>query len=268
MGMLQTLKDKYIAYSENRENLANFRSALMDAVADGQLTDEEVESLADLRTQFGLSLEDIGRARVKAYEAAFRAAAADKAITTAEAAELTKIQKFLQLSDNDIAQTKQEFARYRLLAEIQRGNLPEPRVGSLILQKAETAHWIEPASLIEERVVGRRYEGSSSGMSFRIAKGVSYRVGASRGRLIVDTANVPVSVGELVLTNKRVIFRGDKKSFNYRLDKLLDIQLYSQGLRITDTNGKPRTLQFAREGNADVVGSILTHTINRYLEAG
>lgn len=267
MGILQTLKGKYLAYAAHRENLANFRSAVMDAVEDGQLSDDEIDTLAELREQYGLTLEDIKKLRVSAYNVAFRVAAADKAITREEEAELGKIQQFLQLTDTDIAKTKQEFARYRLLAEIQRGNLPEVRVPTLILQKTETAHWVEPASLIEERVVGRRYEGSSSGMSFRIAKGVSYRIGASRGRLVVDTANVPVSTGDLIFTNKRLIFRGHKKSFNYRLDKLLDVQLYGQGMQITDTNGKPRTMQFAREGNADVVGSILSHTINRFLEA-
>ncbi|HZE07893.1 MAG TPA: hypothetical protein VE110_03960, partial [Gemmatimonadaceae bacterium] len=244
-----------------------FKRALLEAVQDGKLTDAEIEQLGELRTTFGLTLEELRQLRIAAYEAAFRAASSDRAITDSEATELAKIQDFLQLKEADIGQTKKDFARYRLIAEIQAGNLPVVQVPTIILQKNEIAHWREPSSLIEERVVGRRYVGGSSGVSVRIARGVSYRVGSSRGRLMVDKADVPVSTGELVLTNKRVIFRGDRKSFNYRLDKLLDVQLYETGLLLTDSSGKPRVVHFATTGNSDIVGGILTHAINRFMEA-
>jgi hypothetical protein len=265
MTFLQALKEKYLAHATHREHVANFKSALIEAVSDGRLTDQELALLADLRQEYHLSLEELHKIRVKAYEVAFRAAASDKVITRAEEAELTKVRQFLQLADSDIARTQREFTRYRLIAEIQAGNLPEVSVPTVILQKAEIPHWVEPASLIEERVVGRRYVGGSSGMSVRIARGVTYRVGSCRGSLIVDKADVAVSRGDLVLTSKRVIFRGDKRSFAYRLDKLLDIHLFQEGVLITDTNGKPRTIHFASTGNADIVGGVLTAAINRFM---
>jgi hypothetical protein len=133
-----------------------------------------------------------------------------------------------------------------------------------VLQKAERVYWSEQGSLLEERVVRRGYEGGSHGISFRIAKGVSYRVGAHRGHLVTDKAVLPVSSGDLIVTSKRVIFRGDTKSFNFKLDKLLDVQFYSDGVRLMDDKGKPRLVQFAETGNGDVVGAILSHAVNSY----
>jgi hypothetical protein len=95
-------------------------------------------------------------------------------------------------------------------------------------------------------------------------KGVSYRVGAHRGHIVTDKAVVPVSVGHLIITNKRVIFRGDAKSFNIKLDKLLELNFYSDGMRVTDDKGKPRMIRFAEEGNIDIVGAILSHAVNNY----
>ena len=73
-------------------------------------------------------------------------------------------------------------------------------------------HWKENASLLENKVISRRYESGSRGFNIRLAKGLNYRVGAHKGHIISDTELVAVSYGELVLTNKRIIFRGNTKS--------------------------------------------------------
>ena len=93
---------------------------------------------------------------------------------------------------------------------------------------------------------------------------MSYRVGAHRGHIVSDTALIPVSSGELIITNKRVIFRGDAKSFNLRLDKLLELNFYGDGVRLTDDKGKHRVVKFASEGNTDVVGATLSFAINQF----
>lgn len=151
----------------------------------------------------------------------------------------------------------------RLLSEIKEGNLPTVAVKNVVLQKNETPYWLEPASLYEERVVRRRYEGGSHGVSIRIAKGLSYRVGAQRGQMVSDTAAVPVSTGSLIVTNRRVIFQGDRKSFSFRLDKLLELECYQDGIRLTDDKGKPRLVKFD-DGSTEVFAAVLSHAINHF----
>jgi hypothetical protein len=200
--------------------------------------------------------------RADVYESALHANEVNGTITKEAERELNQIQAFLRIPDVEIADGKKELAKFRLLNEIQAGNLPTVEVKNLVLQKGESPHWAEPASLLEERVVSRRYEGGSQGVSIRIMKGVSYRVGASRGNLIADKQIVPVSTGSLVVTNKRVIFNGNAKSFALRLDKILNVQPFGDGLQVSDDKGHTRLMKYASNRNSEVVASILSHAIN------
>lgn len=264
MKLIQRLVDKIHDLKRNYDNKKDFSNSLIHAVRDGILSESEIEALEHKKSEYGLTDNDIRKMRITAYEMAFAAAKADGKITEAEAAELTKIQRYLGISDFEIQQTKSELYRLKLIDEIQRGNLPIQSMPNIILQRGEVVHWAEPAKLLEERVVSRRYTGGSSGFSFRICKGVSYRVGASRGHIVTDTAIVPISSGDLALSNKRVIFAGNAKSFTIKLDKLLNIELFGDGLQLHGTTGKPKTIQLSKPAHIDIVGAVLSSTINSY----
>ena len=69
-------------------------------------------------------------------------------------------------------------------------------------------------------------------MSVRVAKGVTLRAGAIRGQAVKGM--VSVASGELVITDKRVIFSGDKKSFAIPLQNLLNSTNYTDGFGFSD----------------------------------
>jgi len=262
MGLLSAITGKISAMRQHAKDKTEFLDNLLRAAADGKLTDDEMKALHSRYKQLELTQDDIRTVRVQAYEAALRAARSDGQISADEESELNKLQRFLKIPDADIAKSKRVLAHLRLLTEIQSGNLPRVAVLNVVFQKDEITFWRERGSILEERVVGRRYEGGSQGVSFRIMKGVSYRVGSHRGHIVTDKAVMPVSEGDLVITNKRVIFRGDAKSFSSKLDKLLEINCYADGVRLTDDKGKPRVIRFAADGNADIVGAVLSYAIN------
>jgi hypothetical protein len=119
--------------------------------------------------------------------------------------------------------------------------------------------------LAEEKVLRRRFEGGYQGVSFRVMKGVSYRVGGFRGHSVSETGIVATSNGNLIITSKRVIFQGDKKSFAVKLDKILDMQIFTNGFQFSENNrSKPRLIIFAQEGNHNIIGTILSYAINHY----
>jgi hypothetical protein len=95
---------------------------------------------------------------------------------------------------------------------------------SLLLPPDERVLWNEPAKILEEKVVSRGYSGGSSGVSFRVAKGVSLRVGAHKGQLISERGYIPVSDGNLILTSKRILFQGTPKTLSIDLDKVLSFE--------------------------------------------
>lgn len=265
MKIFQVIADKYKESKQRSLNKKEFEMSLVEAAADGVLDDKEVEELKKRQSDLGLTDEETKRAKIGAYQTALVSAKSDGQITKEEEEELIRIQKHLGISDVEIAQNKKELARLRLLNEIQLGNIPEVFVPNLITEKDEKVYWAEPAQLIEEKVIKRRYEGGSQGVSLRIAKGVSYRVGGSRGHLVSETGLVPVGTGELVITNKRVVFRGDGKTFSIKLNKLLDVQVLSNGVYFSEINkAKQKMVKYTQPGNQDIIGAILSYAINNF----
>ncbi|EGK14440.1 hypothetical protein [Psychrobacter sanguinis] len=103
-------------------------------------------------------------------------------------------------------------------------------------KKGEVAHFSYFADLIEERAVRGRYQCSSAGLSFR--------VGQSRGTYHSDREPVAVSSGKLIVTNKRIIFDGDKKGFNITIGQLLSYEVFDNSILVKPTRGNPRLVEF------------------------
>lgn len=264
MGLLKKLIDDYRHAKEHKAKRKQLLESLTRSISDGTLTEDEIRSLQGEYAELGIEEADIKRIRVQIYDRAFAIAKADGKITQSEEAEMEKIRQFLDIPESEVAHTNKEFRRLRLIAEIQNGNLPIAQAPNVVLQKGEKAHWVERGEILEERVVSRKYEGGSQGMSFSICKGVSYRVGSHRGHIVAERAVVPISHGELVLTNRRAIFRGDAKSFNIRLDNILHVEFFRDGIQITDNGGKPKIVRFLSTTNTDIVGAIFGQVINSF----
>lgn len=265
MSFLNSLVNKYKEAKKKSLNKEEYRQMLLDSVKDGKLTKEEIDELDKKRNEFGLTEKEIQGIRVDMYTAAYSTIKEDKQVTREEEQELGEIQKYLGIADEEIQSSKKELARLRLLNEIQQGNIPTVSVTNLVMHKDEKAFWIEPAILAEEKVINRRYVGGSHGVSLRIMKGVSYRIGSYRGNLVSETGVVAVSNGSLIITSKRLIFQGDKKSFAVNLDKILNIQIFSNGIHFSENNRiKPRLIKFLEEGNNHIIAAILTYAVNHY----
>ena len=264
MGFFSGISKKIGEMWQRAKDKQEFFADLMRAAEDGKLTGKEITQIETRFKELMLTDDDLRKVRALAYAAALYAAKSDGSVTAKEEKEIAKIQQFLNIPDAEIAKSKKELARLRLLCEIQDGNPPSITVKNIILKKNEKAYWTEPASILEERVVKRGYQGGSHGVSIRIVKGVSYRIGGHRGQLVIDKAVIPVSNGELVITNNRVIFGGSTKSFSIGFDKLLEFYMYSDGVRLTDDKGNPRIIQLADKANIDVVGATLSFAINQF----
>jgi len=257
----EKLKDDYGKIQDKKE----FKDSLIEAVSDAELSIDEITNLEKRKEELGLTEKDIIGIKTDAYAAALTATKLDGIITKSEEEELEKIQNYLGLEDREISKQKEELTRLRLLSEIQEGNIPTLTAKNIVTQKDEKIYWIEPSSLLEEKVVDRRYKGGSRGVSFRIMKGVNYRIGGHKGHYEVEKRNVEVSSGNLIITNKRIIFSGDKKSLSTKLDKIIDINLFTNGLQFSEINkNKPRLLSFEKKGNQEIIGAILSSAINHF----
>lgn len=168
MNILNKISAKYEEIKQKNDDINDFKEYLLKAVDDVVLTDEELIELEKKRDELGITDDDIQKIKTKIYLSAYENAKSDSFITKDEEQELIKIQNYLKINDSEIDKTKKELYRLRLLSQIQEGNIPIIMVNNIILQKGEEVYWIEPGELLEEKVINRKYEGGSRGVSFRV----------------------------------------------------------------------------------------------------
>jgi len=97
---------------------------------------------------------------------------------------------------------------------------------TLMLKKDERAFRVlQGSALIEPRRLPGHWEGRSQGFSLRVAKGVRYRVGASRGHYVAgDEVPTPIDAGTVTITDQRVVFQGPKATREWAFSKVLGLQ--------------------------------------------
>src|SRR4051812_47826406 len=84
-----------------------------------------------------------------------------------------------------------------------------------------------------KEVVQREWRSGSSGVSFRVAKGVRYRVGQTRGHSVVVGTQMQVAdSGTLAVSSQRIAFMGSRKTVEVPYSKLLNIDVFNDGLRV------------------------------------
>ena len=253
MNPLTHLRDVWKFSKADRAFIAELRSSL----ADGVLTDDECYWLQERHSQLGASgaWQEIAG---ELFLTAVRGADKDGEISAEAEQQLTRISEYLRvdashstkafnLMNELVALRNGRLARTQTLHQLEFGTVTAPPIPNLVMRRGETVLWSIGGTLYETKVVSRRYEGGSRGVSLRIVKGVSVRVGAQRGQLVTEEGNVPVSSGLFVVTNQRLIFQGDAKSVSDSLDKILDINPSPNSLRYsTSSRSKPRWVQFNR----------------------
>ncbi|WP_420635067.1 hypothetical protein [Candidatus Palauibacter sp.] len=124
-----------------------------------------------------------------------------------------------------------------LLAGIlEHGVIPKPDDGSVLpfnLMKSESLLWLFEGVEYVTEVTHKQYVAGSQGMSFRVARGVYYRVGGTRGRNVSTTAMETVDSGLMAVTTKHLYFKGGGirgKSFRIRLNRIVSFEPYEDGV--------------------------------------
>jgi hypothetical protein len=99
----------------------------------------------------------------------------------------------------------------------------------------------------------RRYHAGSRGVSIRVMKGVSFRVGAMAGHSESHEVLRDIDVGTLILTSERLIFAGSVRTTNVQLADLLTVQLYSDAISVSHRR-KEKPEFYALDCNQRLIG--------------
>ena len=118
------------------------------------------------------------------------------------------------------------------------------------LMKSEELLWMFGGADYLEEVTTREFRGGSLGVSFRVAKGVYIRPGAFRGRSVATSSMQHTDSGVLGITTKHIYFKGNRKSFRVRLEKIVSFDPYRDGLGIMRDTARAKPEVF-RMGETD-----------------
>ena len=208
-------------------------SALGKGALDGLET-----RLSELAKASLVATSDVQSALIRGWEQAVDHFLADGHLDATEEEHLSRFSSHFSLSQDTLDDhgAHARLVKGGVLRDIMNGVIPD-RVevqGNLPfnLQKTEKLVWLFPKVKYYEDRKRRHYVGGSHGMSFRIAKGVYYRVGAFKAHPVETTETVLVGSGLLGITNRHLYFSGGGKSFRIRHDKIVSIQPYSDGVGI------------------------------------
>ncbi|MFH1740305.1 MAG: CheF family chemotaxis protein, partial [bacterium] len=174
----------------------------------------------------------------------------DKELDTAAAS--------LKARMNFDADTEKAMEKFRLFWQIENGNLPcvEPGIN---LQRNETCHLVCDVDWYEERRTTRRIQYGGPTMRIRLAKGLYWRMGDVAVQRVSEDAMTHIDSGRIFLTNKRIVFMGNRGNKTIRLDKILDFEAFQNGIQIQKDAGKNPFLQFS--DGVDVFAMILGRVI-------
>ncbi len=266
MGFFETLKSKFKTGKIKQEQIVRMREIIGTALSDGELSESELGYINSVYFDSELSAEDFQGIKSEAFLNIVEVAIADRRVTPRELANLEALVVNLDISPPIQQIAKQKVQYFTLFAQIESGEpLPTGNPTGLILKKDEVAYLSLPATLVEERVVSRQYRGSSHGLSIPIVKGIRFNVGQQRGSYHSSSGIVPVSEGYFVITNKRLVFSGNRKSVSSDFAKLLDFQVYSDALQFSVTSRqKPTTVKFSRGEEIELCGMIISRILNEH----
>jgi hypothetical protein len=240
---------------------------LLSGMPSGRYLDSgEVARIRELERTIPVLAAQFQQRRASAYTSLLAAALADDVLTPEE--EMRLLEQGAALFDAaERPALHAIFAEYRvrlLIATVNAGRLPYADPGGIVTKKGERVHVHEAASVLKE-VVNREYQAGSRGVSFRIMKGVTYRVGATRGRMVeVGRSWQPEDSGELAVTSRRLLFTGDRRTIEVPLQKILDLNLFDDAVQVHVSGRQtPHTFQVP---SGPLVAAVLNAVIQPLLE--
>ncbi len=210
---------------------------------------DDIESLpAEIRTaaeaaNVAMPDSELRNVIAAGWGSAVKDAMEDHALSNKEKRGLNRYRECFDLGEAELNQVGafDAFRMLSLLNVLNRGILPRPDVDSFTTQfgrlpfnlmKSEVLLWVFGDVGYGEQITHREYQGSSMGVSIRIAKGVYVRPGSFRGRTVETTSMEHTDDGLFALTTKHIYFKGQNKAFRVRLDKIVSLDPYQDGLGI------------------------------------
>lgn len=262
---LLALSDYEVEDLHNKVAGEIYKKNYNEVINDGLISEQERYFLSNVQKNVLLSQEIVNKisdgCRSSFLQSQFNEITSDQKVSPAEWNEFSQIAKNLNATLELNTNTQESLEKYRLYWFIENEKLPEQSV-QINLQKNETCFFTIAADWLENRTVTQRVNYSGINTRIRIMKGLYYNMGSISPNRITSEELTVIDSGIVYITNKRVIFMGGRKNTNIKLDKILALTPYSDGVGIEKDAGKSPILRVPY--NADILMRTLGRVINDY----
>jgi len=240
-----------------------YKSSYKNVIEKGEISDEEKNNLVKLKEDIAIPDELVetieSELATKLVSNYLDKAVSDRRLSDDELNELDRISKNLNVKLSYDYQTKEQLDKYRLFWVIENKEIPSVNV-DIALQKNETCYFTAISDFLEYKTITERVNYGGVTARIKIAKGVYYRAGSIKPQRITSERLVKIDSGKLYLTNKRLIFVGSTKNTSIRINRILSITPFSDGIEIIKDAGKNVFFEF--NADSEVFAMILTKLIN------
>ncbi|MFM7729421.1 MAG: hypothetical protein ACKO6L_00090 [Flavobacteriales bacterium] len=221
---------------------AIYNASTSSALEDVVISDEEVQWIEQL--QKNIRLEDEIADELKktlvfaSYTQAINKLLADKKLSPEEDQEFIRIGEALHVTPSFDEKSLANLERFRATWAIENGILPEIDC-DIILPKTEKCHFrIEQVDWHEVRTVRQRVGYAGISTRFKLMKGVYLNAGGFKPMSYSRDEVQLIDQGTLYLTSKRIIMTGQKKNYSIRLNTIISVTPYSDGIEIGKQTGR------------------------------
>jgi hypothetical protein len=200
----------------------------------------------------------------EAFRSCADVALADDTLTEQEEADLLAVGDALGIDTAALNVDFTDLLARLVVAKVNDGRLDVIAEPARLLPKpGEIVHLQTYGALMKEVAI-RQWQGGYGGMSFRVAKGVSFRTGQVRGKSVVVGSEMHVDdTGILTVSSLRVTFLGDRKTVDIPFTKLVGLNVFSDGVTLQSSSRQNAVLVRLNEGYGEVVAA----TINAAMQS-
>jgi hypothetical protein len=237
-----------------RSTWRTYRRMLEGALADGTLAPEEIEALERFRQEREVTAAEARTVARAVYRGALRDAAEDARLSPEEDRHLTRLQQELGLSDDDLGEDHETLGRLRLLARIEAGQLATMDA-PMPLVPHEVCHWVSPASLADRLELPGRTRSELRGVALPVGGRAAVPVAATLDPIRPSEDILPVDLGLLMITSRRTVFQGAKRTVSVPHARLDTVVLHADGLRLEEPGANTRAVLLVED--AELTGAIL-----------
>lgn len=265
IGFIAKIKDYFHRRSVKRAGAREYGEKLGTFLGNGTYSEENKAELATIADKYGITKEELKPAYKNAIKALAKVFKETHLVSDDQLGIIVSLASEYNLTDYMHKKTNNKLYDYHVLWQIQeKGILPtEDWSGVSIIPKTdEVLHWSDFGRIIKIKNVTKRVNYRGPTASIKIAKGIRYRIGSVSVGKTTERVAEQVDAGTFWISNQRVGFIGDSKSFTVPLNKIVSFGVDGDvGLKIFKEGAvNPKTVVL---NDYDVAGTIISYLVNR-----